>query len=547
MKFGLENYLGKYRVYGRLGFNRVCAMLAPAEAALADFPFVRSDVAMFDRMTCRGGGGAAIDGQTWSDMLLDEYSDLLAPGTGIFGRQILHARLRQGDPDQTCAARLRGLLQEPDGLASLEVACAGLRRADVDVSELLFTEAAAAEAADDAPVAGRRLCWLLTLMPLALALAVGAALFGSWVLWPLVVALWLGLMAVQVRYYESAKEWERWTRALQRQLRAHSLLGQLGLAPAQPLRAGQARAAAIGGAICRSALGGMPIAGEYGDWVLLGNIKHYVKSRALVRANLDFLRDSYLLVANLEADLALARHLLRTPVFCWAAHSEDGTLALQGVVHPLLERAAPLSFSLRGKGAFISGQNGIGKSTLLRGVGLNSIVARAFGFCYAQAAALPMLPVYSSMQSEDTLAGGESLYLAELRRAKELLALADGPQRAVFIIDEIFRGTNHLESISAAAAVLHTLAARGTVIVASHNLVLAPLLIDCLAPLCVSAPDGDPARLTLAPGVLAAPNGIALLAARGFGAPLEAKANAVFDWLSAHLAQPGECGHVLAA
>ena len=542
---------GKWLVYWRLCFNRVCALLAPAEAAPPDFPFVRSDVAMFDRMA--GGGGAAIDAQTWSDMLLDAYSDLLAPGTGIFGRQVLHARLRRGDPDQAGAARLRQLLQDPAGLASLELACAGLRRADVEVSELLFADAAAADAAAadaaaaDAVADTPRWTRPLLLLPLALLLAVGAALCVSWMAWPLVVALWLGLMAVQARYYESAKEWERWTRALQRQLRAHSLLGQLGLAPARPLRAGHARAGAIGGAICRSALGGMPIAGEYGDWVLLGNVKHYVKSRALVRANLDFLRESYLLVANLEADLALARHLLRTPLFCWAAQGDAGALALDGLVHPLLERAAPLSFSLDGKGAFISGRNGIGKSTLLRSAGLNLIVARAFGFCYARAAVVPMLAVYSSMQSEDTLAGGESLYLAELRRAKELLALADGPRRAVFIIDEIFRGTNHLESISAAAAVLHTLAARGTVIVASHNLVLAPLLDDCLAPLCVSAPDGDPARLTVAPGVLAAPNGIALLAARGFGAPIEAKANKVHDWLSAHLAQPGECGHVLAA
>ncbi len=265
-----------------------------------------------------------------------------------------------------------------------------------------------------------------------------------------------------------------------------------------------------------------------------------------MRRNLDFLRASYLLVANLEADLALARHLQGAPRFCWATRGAAGHVAFEQMVHPLLERAAPLSFALDGKGAFISGQNGIGKSTLLRGVGLNLIVARAFGFCYARSASAPMTPVHSSMQGEDSLADGESLYLAELRRAKELLALADGAQPALFIIDEIFRGTNHLESISAAAAVLHTLAARGTVIVSSHNLVLAPLLEDCLTPLCVSAPGGDAARLTVVAGVLAEPNGIALLAARGFGAPIEAKANKVFDWLSAHLAQPGECGHVLA-
>lgn len=149
------------------------------------------------------------------------------------------------------------------------------------------------------------------------------------------------------------------------------------------------------------------------------------------------------------------------------------------------------------------------------------------------------------MQSEDSLAGGESLYLAELRRARELLALADSAEPALFMIDEIFRGTNHLESISAAAAVLHTLAARHLVIVSSHNLVLAPLLEDCLAPWCVRR-DASGALL-LAPGVLQATNGIALLAERGFGRQIEDKAGRVFDWLSTHMAQPADCSGVLAA
>lgn len=100
-----------------------------------------------------------------------------------------------------------------------------------------------------------------------------------------------------------------------------------------------------------------------------------------------------------------------------------------------------------GKGAFISEQNGIGKSTLLRTVGLNLLVARAFGFCYARKATVSMLPVYASMQNEDSLLGGESLYIAELQRARELLAAAAGPHRGILIIDEFFRGTNHMESV----------------------------------------------------------------------------------------------------
>ena len=136
--------------------------------------------------------------------------------------------------------------------------------------------------------------------------------------------------------------------------------------------------------------------------------------------------------------------------------------------------------------------------------------------------------------------------MSEVRRAQELLAVSQQPDGAIFIIDEIFRGTNHLDSVSAAAAVLDQLAARGMVLVSSHNLVLACLLGHRLVPLRVTAPGDDKARLTIEPGVLERTNGLALLSRGGFDADVEANAAKVHDWLSGYLAQPGEGAHLLA-
>ena len=88
------------------------------------------------------------------------------------------------------------------------------------------------------------------------------------------------------------------------------------------------------------------------------------------------------------------------------------------------------------------------------------------------------------------------------------------------------------------------LAAKGMVVVSSHNLVLASLLAHRLDPLCVAK--GDDGVLTLSSGVLAHTNGIALLSERGFGGAVQANAGKVFDWLSAYLAHPADCGGVLA-
>ena len=511
----------------------------PAPPALDDFPYTRSDVALYHRTVADGhDGGAMVDDQTWSDLLLDQYSDRLAPQTSIFGRQMLHHRLRGGVAEADGIERVRTLAHDAPRLALLARGCESLRHATSEVGALLFGVAHAA-----APRWVATLRWL----PPAFLLCVAAALVLGWApLWLGVIALWVGLMLVQMRWHDSAQQWDRALHTLQHMLRAHSLLAALDDPYAQPFRADRVRAGKVNRAITQASLGKvLPAAREYADWLWLKNVRHYFASRDVVLRQRDFLRASYLLLARLEADLALARHLAHTPRHCWAQTDGDGGIALERMVHPLLADAAPLSFALQGRGAFISGQNGIGKSTLLRSVGLNLIVARAFGFCYADAARLPLLPVYSSMQTEDSLASGESLYIAELRRARELLALAGTGRPALFIVDEIFRGTNHLESISAAAAVLHTLAQSGRVIVSSHNLVLAPLLADLLAPLCVGAPDGDQSRLRITSGVLAETNGIALLSARGFDDAITAKARRVHAWLSDYLAHPGDCSGVL--
>ena len=489
--------------------------------------FIPDEVARLYRLD----GAAGIDDQTWNDLLLESFEEKLAPQASIFARQVLHLRLRAGVDAAACSAqraRLQALMDDPARLDAIEASLATLRHADAEVAGLLFQDTA-----PTIPFWSRWL-WLLPLVLLASLAALATLPLG----WMLTIAALAPLMALQMRLHRPLEDWAATIRALHALLRTTSLLGGQGgqggplLAP---FVAARARAERLHLRLARSlSLRMIPGAIQYADWFAAANVVHHFKTMRIVHAERAFLRERYLECANLEADVTLVRHLASLERWCWAERGAARTLVLDGGVHPLMAQPVALSVALDGKGAFVSGQNASGKSTFLRMVGLNAIAARAFGFCYATRACLPPGPVRASMQNEDSLLGGESLYMSELRRARELLEAAGQPP-GICLIDEVFRGTNHLESVSAACAVLEQLAERDLVLVSSHNLVLAPLLRERLDPLFIDTASGSP---VLAPGVLRNPNGIALLATQGFGARIENRAAEVAHWLSSHLIDP---------
>ena len=468
-----------------------------------------------------------LDAQTWQDLLLDPYEETLAQHTSIFGRQLLHRRLRAGLDDREAAAlgeRLRGLLDDVPRIDALGTALGPLRHAETEVAGLLY------EGEAPHPPAWARFTWVL---PLLLILSLGLLLTQP-LGWMATLAAVAPLMALQIAYHRRIEAWNHRLDSLQFLLAASGRLAALGGPLLEPFVASRAESARLHGRLARPALFRMfPPAESYFNWFAAHNVRRYWRTMHAVHAARAFLRERYLEAATLEADVCLARHLRERAHWCWAERTPPRVLVLEEGVHPLMDTPIGLSVALEERGAFISGQNASGKSTFLRMVGLNLVAARAFGFCYARRARLPAVPVRASMQNEDSLLGGESLYMSELRRARELLDAGGNPP-GICLIDEVFRGTNHLESVSSAAAVLESLSARDLVLVSSHNLVLARILGDKLEPFRIDTSGGAP---RLVPGVLRDPNGIALLATQGFGPEIEGRAAEVARWLSEHLAQ----------
>lgn len=147
-----------------------------------------------------------------------------------------------------------------------------------------------------------------------------------------------------------------------------------------------------------------------------------------------------------------------------------------GMVHPLLAEAVPNDFDAGGP-LLITGSNASGKSTYLKAVAWNAVLAQTLCTCPAERYAASAFRIYTSMALQDDLAAGESYYIVETRSLKRILDAAAEPGPVLCAVDEVLRGTNTVERIAAASAVLETLADRGVLcLAATHDGELTALL-----------------------------------------------------------------------
>jgi DNA mismatch repair ATPase MutS len=150
--------------------------------------------------------------------------------------------------------------------------------------------------------------------------------------------------------------------------------------------------------------------------------------------------------------------------------------------HPLVEQAVPNSIALAPPhGVLVTGSNMSGKSTFLRTVGINVVLAQTIDTCLARAYEAPVYQVRSCIGRADDLIAGKSYYLVEVESVLALVNASRESRPHLFIFDELFRGTNAVERIAAAEAVLAALIEGGkphVVLAATHDGELVDLLRD---------------------------------------------------------------------
>lgn len=145
--------------------------------------------------------------------------------------------------------------------------------------------------------------------------------------------------------------------------------------------------------------------------------------------------------------------------------------------HPLLPAAQcvrnDVSLCGRTRVLLVSGSNMSGKSTLLRTVGINTVLAMAGAPVRAGSLRLTPLQVGASIRVNDSLHEGSSRFYAEITRLKQIVVLMDGPLPLLFLLDELLQGTNSKDRRTGAEGIVRAFMRRGAIgLISTHDLSL---------------------------------------------------------------------------
>ena len=167
------------------------------------------------------------------------------------------------------------------------------------------------------------------------------------------------------------------------------------------------------------------------------------------------------------------------PEFTDYRKGQRAKIEVENLYHPLISE--PIANSITAKQAvLVTGSNASGKSTFLKTLALNAILAQTIHTCTCHAYQSVYLKVMTSMALRDNLEGGESYFIVEIKSLQRILKECEKKQPVLCIVDEVLRGTNTIERIAASSQILRSLCKPHVLpLAATHDIELSYILEDC--------------------------------------------------------------------
>jgi DNA mismatch repair ATPase MutS len=163
-----------------------------------------------------------------------------------------------------------------------------------------------------------------------------------------------------------------------------------------------------------------------------------------------------------------------TPIFT----SNTKSIKYEEIIHPLIDECISNDLIVDKKSILITGSNMSGKSTFLRTILINQLLSQTIYTTFSKSFQTPFLKINSSIRIDDSLLDGKSYYFEEVGIVLELIKKVEDDCN-LFILDEVFKGTNTIERISSSKSILSYLnKGNNIVIVSTHDIELTTLLKD---------------------------------------------------------------------
>lgn len=196
-----------------------------------------------------------------------------------------------------------------------------------------------------------------------------------------------------------------------------------------------------------------------------------------IKCNKEEIYTLYDKIGFIDSMISVASFRRFIPYYCQPDFTENNKLDLQDVYHLLIKE--PVSNSIvESKPVLLTGSNASGKSTFLKSIAINAILAQSINTCPAKSYVAPFYRIYSSMALTDSIESGESYYIVEIKSLKRIMDAASVDNSKILcFVDEVLRGTNTVERIAASSQILKELALDGIMcFAATHDIELTYIL-----------------------------------------------------------------------
>lgn len=193
----------------------------------------------------------------------------------------------------------------------------------------------------------------------------------------------------------------------------------------------------------------------------------------------DTIAEIFEIIGFLDAMCAVASFRAMLPYYTQPKFLAQKQICAEELFHPFLTNPVPSGITAK-KSVLITGSNASGKSTFLKAVAVNAILAQTIHTVCAKCYTASFFRILSSMALSDDLLGGESYYIVEIRSLKRILEASKKEGMPVLgFVDEVLRGTNTVERIAASSRILHSVANENALIfAATHDIELTYMLED---------------------------------------------------------------------